>query len=167
MHGCCVPKFLAYEHVKVPVPEGRRREPKTLIYCWQRVVVFPDAPVFHAQLVTSDPSTQYGALNVLLGITFPEVSDTCCATCLELLRNDVTFDTANVNVVIFIFPAVNTHRVAPSGAVVRPRGARHQEREAACGGRGLRRKARLVDGAQWARAAGPSGEVAQSMSTHG
>lgn len=72
MRRGCVPKFLAYEHVKVPVPGGRRREPKILIYCWPSVVVFPDAPVFHAQPV-STPQSQYGALNVSPGTVFPEV----------------------------------------------------------------------------------------------
>ena len=72
MHRCSVPTFLAYEHVKVPVPEGRRREPKILVYCWPHVLVFPDVPVFHAQSVC-DAATQYGILTVLPHAIFPEV----------------------------------------------------------------------------------------------
>ena len=72
MHRDRVPKFLAYEHVKMPVPGGRRREPKILIYCWPSVLVFPDALVFHAHPV-STPQSQYGALNVSPGTVFPEV----------------------------------------------------------------------------------------------
>ena len=52
-----VPVFLAYEHIKVRVPEGRRREPKILVFGWLRTVVFPDAPVFHAQPVSSPQSS--------------------------------------------------------------------------------------------------------------
>ena len=73
-----MPQFLAYEHVKVPVPGGRRREPKTLVYCWQQEVVFPDAPVFHAQPV-STPQSQYGALNVPPGSIFPRVRPLSCS----------------------------------------------------------------------------------------
>lgn len=72
-----VPRYLAYEHVKVrvPGPGGRRqREHKMLIYCWRRELDFPDAPVFHAQPVNLDaPQSQYGALNVPPKSIFPEV----------------------------------------------------------------------------------------------
>ena len=72
MHRGCAPDYMAYEHIKVRVPEGRRREPKILVYCWPRTVVFPDAPVFHVQPV-STPQSQYGALNVPPGSMFPRV----------------------------------------------------------------------------------------------
>ena len=80
MHRGCVPPFMAYEHVKVPVPGGRRREPKILVYCWPRTVVFPDAPVFHVQPVNT-PQSQYGALNVLPGSMFQGVRPfSCCGS---------------------------------------------------------------------------------------
>ncbi|BDA45893.1 hypothetical protein COCOBI_07-6800 [Coccomyxa sp. Obi] len=65
-----VPRYIAFEKVKVPVPEGRKREPKILVFCFLRTVVFPAAPVFHAQPV-SNPQSQYGALNVTPGSIFP------------------------------------------------------------------------------------------------
>ncbi|CAL8466262.1 g5798 [Coccomyxa elongata] len=74
--GGAVPRYLAYEHVKVRIlgPGGRRqREHKMLIYCWRRELDFPDAPVFHAQPVNLDaPQSQYGALNVPPKSIFPE-----------------------------------------------------------------------------------------------
>ena len=70
-----VPMFLVYEHVKVRVPEGRRRDPKILIFGWLRTVVFPDAPVFHA-LPVSSPQSQYGALDAAPSSVFPEVRPT-------------------------------------------------------------------------------------------
>ncbi|CAL8463303.1 g2837 [Coccomyxa elongata] len=76
--GGVVPQYLAYEHIKVPVPRpgGRRqREHKILIYCWRRELDFPDAPVFHAQPVKT-PQSQYGALNVPPKSIFPEAFST-------------------------------------------------------------------------------------------
>ena len=66
------PRFLAYEYVKAPDPEGYRREPKILIFCWPPTVIFPDAPVFHAQPVNT-PQSQYGALNVAPDLIIPKV----------------------------------------------------------------------------------------------
>ena len=67
--------FLAYEHVKVRVPKGRRRDPKILVFGWLRTVVFLDAPVFHAQPV-SNPQSQYGALDAAPSFVFPGVRPT-------------------------------------------------------------------------------------------
>ena len=71
-----------------------------------------------------------------------------CSAVLPFQR-DVT-----VNTKVFVAPAIATDRVVPPGAAVRPGACRRKEPEAACGGRGLRRKARLGAGARWAGAAG-------------
>ena len=73
MHRGRLPKFLAYGDVKVRVPGGRHLERKFLVYRWRSVVVFPATPVFHAQPVSDDPGTQYGALTVTPGRIFPKV----------------------------------------------------------------------------------------------
>ena len=74
----CVPEFLAYEHVKVPIPKGGRHlAPTVLIYCWRDAVHFLDAPVFHAQPALT-PKSQYGALNMPPKSMCPEVRLTGC-----------------------------------------------------------------------------------------
>ena len=126
MHRGSVPAFLAYEHVKVPVPGGRRREPKILIYCWQQEVVFPEAPVFHAQPVTT-PQSQYGALNVAPGSMFPGVrpsssssSIECmrCATPLDVLCRD-TFSSGSMSLINVKVIRSPRRRHSPSCAVWR------------------------------------------------
>ena len=67
-----VPSFLAYERVKEPARLGGHRMPRILIFCWRKTVLFPDAPVFHAQTV-QNPQSQYGALDTTPKSTFPKV----------------------------------------------------------------------------------------------
>ena len=72
MHRRTVAPYLAYERVKVLVPGGRRREAKTLLFCWPHTVVLPAAPGFHPPPVTP-PHSHYGALNVPPGSFYPTV----------------------------------------------------------------------------------------------
>ena len=67
-----MPSFLAYERVKEPARLGGHRMPRILIFCWRKTVIFPDAPVFHAQTV-HNPQSQYGALDTPPGSTFLNV----------------------------------------------------------------------------------------------
>ena len=70
-----LPTFLAYEDIKAPITEGRRREPMILIFCWPRTLHFPDVPVFHAQPVSKSGS-QYGRSRARLNRIFTEVAPT-------------------------------------------------------------------------------------------
>ena len=70
-----LPDFLAYEDIKAPITEGRRREPMILIFCWPRTLQFPDVPVFHGQPVGS-ASQQYGCIGIRLDSIFTAVMPT-------------------------------------------------------------------------------------------
>ena len=73
-----VPEFLAYEHVKVPIPGGGRHWAKVIfIFCWRDTIHFPDVPVFHAQPAL-DPQSQYGNLTMIPKSMFPKVRPTDC-----------------------------------------------------------------------------------------
>ena len=172
-----MPAFLAYERVKEPAASrsGAHRMPRILIFCWRKTVLFPDAPVFHAQPVHNEQS-QYGALDTKPESTFPKVGLASSGTmmhglvlspdrslavlcmCQSAMRLRPSGHVAiwprhvpcnmpgNAMQQAVVSHAIDTHRVAMSCAAVRPGPGHFQQPEAARGGRGLWRQDRVDEG---------------------